>query len=189
MGNSNKRSKGYLIAVLVIFILALAAGYAAFVDTLTITGTANAKGNFDLKFTKCEITGAVGVNEENTTAEITEEGDLLTVNVADLAFPGAGVQFDTTITNVGTIPAKIKSVTPTNIEGSTNILIEGLDAIDTTHGAIPANGTCNFSFTVQWDPASEADLSAGENVSFGLVIEYEQDTTEVFEGSASHADA
>ncbi|MBR4110518.1 MAG: hypothetical protein IKK43_02370 [Clostridia bacterium] len=189
MGNSNKRSKGYLIAVLVIFILALAAGYAAFVDTLTITGTANAKGNFDLKFTECEITGAVGVNETNTTAEITQEGDLLTVNVADLSYPGAGVQFDTVITNVGTVPAKVKAVTPTNVTGSDNILIEGLDAIDTDHKVIPANGTCEFSFTVQWDPASEADLSAGENVSFGLVIEYEQDTTEVFEGSASHQDA
>ena len=40
--------KKYLITVLIVLLFALAIGYAAFSDTLTITGTANASGSFDM---------------------------------------------------------------------------------------------------------------------------------------------
>lgn len=191
MGNSKKRSKGYLIAVLVIFILALAAGYAAFTDTLTITGTANANGTFDMEFTSCTATNLKGVDEEETKGVISEDKDTLTVTVKDLAYPGAGAQFDVVVTNVGTIPATIKSVTPTGLEGTTNIKISGLDAITTSHPTIEANGTCSFSFTVEWDVENATDLTDAEKtgIEFGLEIEYEQADAEAYDGTESHTDA
>lgn len=182
--------KGILVVLSIVLILALAIGYAAFSDNLTITGTANAGGKFDLEFT--EGTGLVsskGVNAANTTATVSADKDTLTVNVADLAYPGAGAKFKAVIKNVGTVPAKVKGLTPTNITGSDAIKITGLDAITTGHDVIDPNGTCTIEFVVEWDATKElTDSVNGDSVSFSLEIEYEQ-STEAFEGSASHADA
>ncbi len=185
MKGSNTKKKNYVVILLIVFLLALAVGYAAFGDTLTITGTATANGTFDVNFISCEVKNAIGVNTDETKGVIND--DTLTVTVADLAYPGAGAQFDVVIKNEGTAPAKIKSITPTNIEGSEDIIISGLEAITEEHETIAVNGTCSFSFTVQWDPNSTDPLT-DESVSFGLVIEYEQDT-ESFIGTTSHTDA
>lgn len=196
MKNSNKKSKKYLIILLVVFLLALAIGYAAFTDILTIDGTANAKGSFDLIFASAEVTEKVGVNETETTASISTDQDTLTVTVKDIAYPGAGATITAQIENVGTIPAKIKSVTPTDITGDSIIKIEGLDAITTAHETIPAGGTCEITFTVQWDPESTTELTAaelaseeGHELSFDLEIEYEQDTDANLTGTPAHTDA
>ena len=45
----NNSKKNYFIVMLIVLLLALAVGYAAFSDTLTISGTANASGTFDLQ--------------------------------------------------------------------------------------------------------------------------------------------
>ena len=84
MKKSNKRNKNLVIILLTILLLALAVGYAAFSDVLTISGTANAKGTFNLEFQNAEIVTAVGVNETGTKAEILEDKNTLNVNVADL---------------------------------------------------------------------------------------------------------
>ena len=184
MKKSKEKSRKGLIVLLIIFLLALAIGYAAFNDVLTITGTANANGTFDMEFTSCTVKNAVGV-------DASADKDTLTVVVKDLAYPGAGAEFDVVITNVGTIPAKIKSVTPTGITGSNNIKITGLDQISTEHPTIEANGTCSLDFTVEWDKNSTQELTETEKngISFELQVEYEQDAENVFEGTSAHTDA
>lgn len=188
MKGTKKSNKKYLIVLLIVLLLALAVGYAAFTDVLTISGTANANGTFDLEFQNATVDSQVGCTG---TAEISADKDTLTVNVENLAYPGAGAQFTVDIVNVGTIPAKVTAVTPTNVTGSSNIKITGLDAITTTHPTIDANGKCTLTFTVEWDKTSTAELTSEEKtgISFGLEIEYTQDTTETFSGSASHTDA
>jgi len=189
MKGSKKQSKNYLIILLVVLLLALAVGYAAFTDVLNISGTASANGNFDLEFQNAVVDKKVGCTD--ATATISTDKNTLTVDVAELAYPGAGAQFTVDIVNVGNIPAKVNSVTPTNITGSDNIKISGLDVINTSHPVIEADGTCTLTFTVEWDKDSTEALTAEEKagISFGLEIEYTQATTEVFEGEASHADA
>lgn len=191
MRNSTKTtSKKYLIILLIVFLLALAIGYASFSDTLKITGTANANGNFDLEFQNASIDSAVGCDAVNTTATISQDKDTLSVSVKDLAYPGAGAQISVDIVNVGSIPAKVNAVTPTNITGSSNIKIKGLDAIATSHPTIAPNGTCKLTFTVEWDANSTQELSAAETegIEFSLVIDYTQDTPSVFDGTPAHTD-
>ena len=181
--------KSFLVVLFLVLILALAIGYAAFSDTLTISGTANANGKFDLEFTTASgLVSAEGVDTTLTTATVSNDKNTLNVVVKDLAYPGAGAQFKAVIKNVGTAPAKIKALTPTNITGADSIKITGLDALTTSHGTIDVNGTCEVNFTVVWDPTKDLTNSAGDTVSFSLVIEYEQDTTD-FAGTASHTDA
>ena len=189
MKRTNRGNKNAVIIVLIVLLLLLAVGYAAFSDILTISGTANAKGTFDLEFQNAEIVTLVGVNEEGTKAEISEDKNTLQVNVADLAYPGAGVEFSVDIVNVGSIPAQVNAVTPTNITGSEHIKIEGLEAITTDHPIIEAGGKCNIHFTVEWPVTATDPLGEdGESTSFELEIEYTQGTGKEFEGSAKHED-
>lgn len=190
-GSTKKSNKKYLIILLIVFLLALAVGYAAFTDTLTISGTANANGTFDVEFQNASVDSTVGCNAVETTAKISADKDTLNVVVKDLAYPGAGAQISVDIVNVGTIPAKITAVTPTNINGSTNIKIKGLDAITTDHPTLAAGAKCTLTFTVEWDADSTVELTEEEKtgISFGLDIEYSQDTTDIFNGTPDHTDA
>ena len=189
MKRANRKNKNTVILVLIVLLLLLAVGYAAFSDVLTISGTANAKGTFNLEFQNAEIVTAVGVNEEGTKAEISEDKNTLNVSVVDLAYPGAGVEFSVDIVNVGSIPAQVNAVTPTNITGSEHIKIEGLEAITTAHPTIEAGGKCNIHFTVEWPVTATDPLGEnGESTSFNLEIEYTQGTGKEFEGSAKHED-
>ena len=185
----NKKKKNAVIIALIILLLSMAVGYAAFSDTLTISGTANAKGTFNLEFQNAGVITLVGVNQEGTKAEISEDKKMLNISVVDLAYPGAGVEFSADIVNVGTIPAQVNAVTPTNITGSEHIKIEGLEAITTDHPIIEAGGKCNIHFTVEWPVTATDPLGEnGESTSFNLEIEYTQGTGKEFEGSAKHED-
>lgn len=189
MKSSKKSNKKYLIILLIVFLLALAVGYAAFSDTLTISGTANANGTFDLEFQNAVVDKKVGCDQTLTTATISTDKNELKVVVKDLAYPGAGAQFTVDIVNVGTVAAKVDSVTP---EGLTNpnIKVKGLDAIDTNHPVIQPGKKCTLTFTVEWDKDSEVELSEAEKtgVGFSLVINYTQAETTLFDGAPSHTD-
>lgn len=181
------KNKKFLIIVLIVLLLGLAVGYAAFSDTLNITGTANAGGNFDMVFSTATISTSEGIDTDNSSAVISGDKNTLTVTIKDLSYPGAGAQIDTVIHNAGTIPAKVKSVNTTLPSGQA-IKVNGLNAITTAHPVIAAGGDCNLSFTVVWDEnVNELSDEEKSGVTFDLTIEYEQATTS-FEGTASHND-
>ena len=191
---SNNGNKKYLMILLLVLAFSLAVGYAVFSDTLTITGTANAKGSFDVNFISADIVDSEGINVSESVVDITGTDDTLEVVIKDLAYPGAGAQIQAVIKNEGTVPAKVVSVTPTNIDGNGNaIKLTGLDAITTSHKTLAAGETCTIDFVVSWDSSvGTLDTSVdGENdttdFNFGLIIDYEQDTT-AFSGTASHSD-
>ena len=181
-------NKKILILLLIILLLILAVGYAVFSETLTISGTANAKGTFDLEFQNAEVVKNVGADVEKTTVVISEDKNILTINAADLAYPGAGVEFSVDIVNVGTMPAAVQAVTPTNITGSDKIKVTGLDGIKVSHPKIEVGDRCNIHFTVEWPFDSGEILEDESSISFGLQIEYTQSTGETFKGTVSHTD-
>jgi len=185
-----KSNKKVFIVVLVVLLLALAVGYAAFSDVLKVSGTANAKGTFDLEFQNAKVVTTAGVDTTNTTATISSDKDTLTVNVADLAYPGAGTEFSVDIVNVGSISAEVTDVIANNISGSDNIKIKGLDAINQSHKILAPNEKCNIHFTVEWPKESTVPLTNGvESVQYDLTLEYTQGTDNVqFTGNTSHTD-
>ena len=194
--NQKSTKKRKIVIILIALVLAVGVGYALFTDTLQISGTANVSGSFDMQFVAdaqtpsngCYVksqqgcTATVTVGNESTGTNVTN--DKLTVSVANLAYPGAGADIQVVVKNLGTIPAKVKSITPSPAPtGNGNaIVISGLSQITTSHPTINANDTCRFNFTVMWDPSVTTldNTLAGENgnnYTFDLVIEYEQDTT------------
>lgn len=177
------KKRNYVIVVLVVLLLALAVGYAAFSDTLTISGTANAKGTFDMEFTSATIDTATaeGIDKDNSTATISADKNTVTVTVKDLAYPGAGTNVTVVAKNVGTIPAKLKTLNFTGLDDA-DIEVKFPDGLAVGEKIEP-NGTCTITFSVKWK--TDSDLKTEKTVNFNATLEYEQDTTE-FTGTPSH---
>ena len=183
----NEGKKKYVVALVIVLLIALAVGYAAFSDILTITGTANVSSSagFDVHFKNtsavveqvgCTASVALGADSNN------DANDKLTVTVTDLEYPGAGAYIKAVVENSSSVPVKVKQLTTqTNLTGNGSaIKITGLNSIATDSGSteIEANGgTCEIYFTVEWDP-SVTTLTAGDTsgVTFEVGIEYEQAT-------------
>lgn len=180
------KKRNYVIVVLVILLLALAVGYAAFSDELNIAGTANAKGTFDMEFSSATIdtTTAKGIDTTGSSATISQDKNTVTVVVKDLAYPGAGTNVTVVAKNAGTVPAKLNGLTFTGIEDS-DIKVtfpEGL----ATGEVIQPGATCTITFSVKWDKTST--LSTEKTLNFTAKLDYVQETTE-FTGTTSHTDA
>lgn len=186
-----KSNKKYFIVLLLIAVLLLAVGYAAFSDQLNITGSASANGKFDIQFTRANKIEAKGVKDESAViCNKSDDGKTLTVAVPEMQYPGAGARFEVTIENKGTVPAKVtgliakvdgKDVTsdlknenigerPEAAIGTEHIKIAGLGIFDDkTHteklgsnAYLQPNTTCNFTFSVYWDENSEGELTDKE---------------------------
>ena len=96
----------------------MSVGYALFSDTITINGSATAKGEFELT-TTCDMDAEalklvqladVGSSSD---AKISCEGNVVNAS-ATLDYPGSKKFFRVMVTNTGTIPAKLKQVTELN---------------------------------------------------------------------------
>lgn len=181
-----KSKKNFVAIVLVVLLLALAVGYAAFSQTLTITGTAATQtGNWDVKFKTAEATASVvTAATTNNKAEVSADGKTITVTV-DLAAPGDGSNITAVIENAGKIDAKLTGFEVTGelaATGTANVYQK--DAIKLTTPAVTANGTDvikagqskTFVFSVEWDENVEA--ATAQTATFDITFTYEQDGVE-----------
>lgn len=168
-----KTKRNNVLIILVVLLLALAVGYAAFQQVLTISGTASAAGTWDVKFVD-----PTTITTGHGTAEITgEDDDVVTVN-ATLGFPGDGCTVTTHIKNGGTIPAKLTSLEVLNADGSAAFSDDDITITtpNISGEALAAGETCEFTFAIAWDADSEA---ASKDVGFQIKFTYDQNTTPV----------
>ena len=99
-------------------LLVMSVGYALFSDTITINGSATAKGDFELTTTcdmdveALELAGLVD-SGLSTDVTISCEGNVVNAS-ATLGYPGSQKWFRVMVTNTGTIPAKLKKVVELN---------------------------------------------------------------------------
>lgn len=164
------KKKNYALVVLFVLLIGISVGYAAFGQTLNINGTANANGNFKLAFTNATISPNVGA--EGSTTSISANGDTLSINM-DLDYPGAGGVVTATITNTGSIAAKLNNL---NIEGindpDINVSFSGLDLEDGE--VIEPNDTKDVKITVKWAENS----TTAKTATFKATLDYVQSTEE-----------
>ena len=178
-----KSKKNFVAIVLIVLLLALAVGYAAFSQTLPISGTANASGNWDIKFVDGTETITDSIVEGTTanTAEVAGDGKSMDVTV-NLATPGDGSNITVDITNAGNVDAVIKSfkVTGDGFSSSDNTTYKNgpiLVKVPTvsTGDELATGATKTFTFSVEWDPSETASLGAdGKTADFTITFEYEQ---------------
>ncbi|NLC87632.1 MAG: hypothetical protein GX682_02500 [Clostridiaceae bacterium] len=166
-----KIKRNNVLIILVVLLLALAVGYAAFQQVLTVTGTASAAGTWEVKFID-----PTTITTGHGTATITAD-DAVTVN-ATLGFPGDGCQVTVHITNTGSIPAKL---TKLELLNATGLAAFADDDITITTPAIQgetlaAGETCEFTFAIAWNEDSTATT---KDVGFQIKFTYDQNTTPV----------
>ncbi len=168
-----KSKKNYAIIALVVILLCLAIGYAAFTANLTINGTATGTGTWEVKFVSAKMSDA-----DHGTVSFTD--DAVTVN-AELAFPGDGCTVTVEIKNNGSMPAKLTGLELKAKDGETDFTSSDItvgypDDIDVGSEVIAAGETCPITISIKWN-----DNSVAKNVSaeFKVLFTYEQDTTSV----------
>jgi hypothetical protein len=108
----------FIALALVVAIMLMGAGYAAWSDQVFLTSTVRT-GNFDMEITK--LSARTGDNQAQNeahdwhhfdwtdTGTFEFNGTSAVVELKDL-YPGGVVQIDMTMANSGTIPAKLKSI-------------------------------------------------------------------------------
>lgn len=197
-----KKSKknNYAIIVLIVLLIALAIGYAAFQTVLTVNGVATGTITWDVHFTNDTkfyevVNGAkastaitdtsraeVTVNSQTTTGQAQAQTVDATVS---LKYPGDAVILETVIVNSSSQPAKL---TGFSIDGATNGLLvtqtTGATAITTgtvggsTGDVLSANGgTCTAQFLVKWDESAAEFGDSNHEQEFQITFTYSQDTT------------
>lgn len=120
------KKKNYLVIALVVILLALAVGYAAFQTQLTITGTATAKGNWNVHFvakgasgTRIESTGTPAIANDKMDVTLDSKLETATITV-NLTQPGQAATVTLPIINEGTADAVIDSFTIDTPVGTDN---------------------------------------------------------------------
>lgn len=174
-----KSKKNYVAIVLIVLLLALAVGYAAFNQALPISGTANANANWDVKFVKGseDITDSIVDGTTANTAVVAEDGKSMTVTV-NLATPGDGSNISVDITNAGDLPAEIErfTVTGDGFTGSgntyTNSPIQVKVPTVTTGDTLAPDETKTFEFSVEWDSSVQESMS--KTATFTITFNYKQ---------------
>lgn len=171
-----KSKKNYAIVVLIVILLALAIGYAAFQTVLTINGTVKSNATWDVKFTAGTITGT-----ESDDNKVTFTDTVMTVK-AELGFPGDARAVTATITNNGTVSAKL---TKLELKNQQNFDVDSRDSItdvivtlpDVTDDVIAPGESCPITFTIQWNEDSVVnDLGTA---TFDIEFTYDQSTEAV----------
>jgi uncharacterized repeat protein (TIGR01451 family) len=167
------RNKIIIAAVAVTIGLASVA-YAAYSQTLSVHGSGTAAGDWNVAITDITKISTTGATEN---AAPTYDDTSATFDV-DLAYPGATTQYDVTVTNNGSIPAKLTSLTdlgtintsaPAYITYSTS----GVTGGSTT---LAANGGTNvMHVTVTWEGTS-APVTTGTSKAATITLNYDQDT-------------
>lgn len=165
------KHKNALIGALLAVVFVMAVGYAAFAQTLTITGSASIDSNWSVHYDTSRTTGTGIVDvtmgtggSEYPTGSITFSDQYNAVLTATLNNPGDKVVFTLTIVNDGTINATLGTpVISTSDEGAS------VDNLVYTHG--------NITFTVT-SPVSSS-LTAGNNTTMTVTAEFNASATEV----------
>ncbi len=184
---STKDKKNAIIVSLLIAVVAMAIGYAALSSQLTINGTAEVTSTWDVKMTNISegsVSNSAGVTP---TAEVNSKqisGN--TTATFDVSFqtPGDTVEFDITVTNSGSLDAKLSNVTATATDGSGGplelteenginyeVTIDG-QGIEAAKNTIITNGgdTQTVHVKVYWDQNATA---VPENATKKLTVNLE----------------
>lgn len=156
-----KDKKNILICALLLTIMVMAVGYAAFRQTLNIDGTATIAGEWQVEITG--VTPSVTGTAQDMAYDETDNpnGTRFTATTATfdakLMKPGDSITYTITVKNNGSIDAKLSTITLTP----------------------QADGSDAIIYEVVSQPAADSVLAAGESTTVQIRITYDADTEEI----------
>jgi conserved repeat protein len=147
---SKKRDqRNILIGVLLVAIVVMSVGYAAFATTLTVGGTSTITNNWNVAITDITVTDTQG-NAKSTTATYTATTATFAV---DLQSPGDRIEYTVTVRNGGTVDATLEQLVP-----------------------VITGETAAISYTID-GPTAGSILKSGEEVTLKISAEYDASFT------------
>ena len=163
------KKQNFLVIIFVMFCLSLTVGYALFSETITINGTATARGTFDVVFKNAIVKTEVGSTE--ASAVVSGDGNTLTLTVPKLEYPGAYVEFTVDAVNEGTIPAVLKGITESGLTSNPDVRISYSGV--TKDEQMVQSDKRTITIKVEWLYESE---TAAKNIEFSIKLDYQQIT-------------
>lgn len=162
-------------------------GYALVTQLLTITGTSNVTGSWDIKITNIKLNNTLSDGVENESASIDnaekdDDGHNVSATFSvDLLHPGASAVFDVNIKNKGNINAILKSVEivddAVNTTGNPNVLNDISFACNAAaDDLLNAGDDKDYTVTVTWDADGEVAPSETTSKTATVKFTYEQNT-------------
>lgn len=186
-----KSNKKYVVVLLIALLFFVSIGYAALSDSLTISGTANLKGVFELVFENASIADG----NDKSTVTPAADGKTLTVN-SYLTYPGDGESITAVIRNNSDVGAKLENLTMKTSEfmnTGTNTWDDGEVVVTfpaLTNCVVPAGGTCSVTFTVAWkNTAVDTYEDAAKTIGFEVGLDYVQAETGPYAGQTAHSES
>ena len=170
------RNKLLLAAVVVVGLASIA--YAAFSQTLTINGSGTATGAWSVGISSITLTDSDGATE-NSAASHTGTSASFDVN---LAYPGAYATYTVVVTNSGSIPAILDTMTdlttknaedPSYITYTVSGVTEGTSTLGTDTGVDDTN---TITVRVEWLSGTNPDTSENNSKSATINFNYVQNT-------------
>jgi hypothetical protein len=165
--------KNKLLVAAVVLVGLASVAYAAFTQTLTINGTGNTTGDWDVRITGITRTTADGTNGATNVSAPTFNTTSATFAV-NLAYPGATATYDIALENQGNVNAVLSS-----ISGLTEANAAVPTYIDYTLTGVAVNDTLNASATdtatlkVEWDPTDTTSNPAATKTAT-ITLNYTQ---------------
>ena len=181
----NKQNK--IIVGVLAFLLTLTVGYAVFSQSLNITGTAKAEGNFSLIFSSVGEIKQVGSTGATATRE--NSNKTLSVNVPNLQYPTAYVEIPAEIKNEGSINAQLESITTEgltedDIKVTYKLLKDEKEInLEENNDVIESGKTRDIIITVTWDENSTKNEVTLEK--FTIYLNYEQYTKSIVDNETT----
>ncbi len=163
-----------IIAVLTLLacILLFNIAYAKYSTASSDTTVASTNKQLDIKFTNPKIIKSIGANEKESSIILSSDNKSINLNVSDLAFPGAEVEFSVDIVNQGIFPAKINSIKAEGFKENNAIKIKGLDALNNNQKILHSGEKYTINFSIYWD--KNINHVVEEKTNFKIMLNYSQ---------------
>jgi hypothetical protein len=159
----NRSLKLLAIVAIVVATVSLSVAYAAFSQTLNITGTATVKGGqWNIHYNTTSATATPSGQASNVTDSFSTTSTDFAFS-ANLVKPGDSIVYTVKIVNEGQIPAKLDSITQ-----SSSVSTEGLGV----------SGDAANYITVELSGIAKDDvIAAGADQTITITVTYKNDVT------------
>lgn len=162
----NKDGKNIAIASLLVLVLFMSIGYAAFAQTLNLNSTATISGKWDIEITNISATSTTGTAEAGTPSFTATQATF----DPTLYKPGDSVTYTITVRNKGNIDASFQSMKLTETAGGSPAILY----TNTEPGASLTPGSeTTFTVTATYD-ANYTEIPSITTKTITGTIEYVQ---------------
>ena len=163
---SETKKRNVVICSLLGVIVLMGVAYAAFSARLTVSGTANVTSRWDVKITSITGKNAVGSATDAAAPSFANTTATFSTN---LVAPGDSKTYDIVVTNGGTLPAKLSSITENK---GTNPAIVYTTSGLTKDQVIAAGKTATYTVTVTYSSSvtsQPASVTSAFSATFNFV--------------------